>query len=179
MCQPPRLHACFNVLSARLNLHARSQPHSNNFSFRVARRQDLPAIVGLLADDDLGRGREAAVVTDVYARAFEDVAASPDNRIVVAENAKDGSVLGCFQLTIIPGLSRQGAKRALIESVRVSSQARGQGIGEAMFSHAISLAKESGCRIVQLTSDKKRPRAHEFYRRLGFQATHEGFKLEI
>lgn len=146
-------------------------------AFREARKSDLAAIVAMLADDDLGRGREMADVTAEYARAFDDVAASPDNRLIVAE--QDGRVVGCLQLTIIPGLSRQGAKRGLIEAVRVAADARGDGLGETMLRHAIALAKEAGCRLVQLTSDKRRARAHDFYRRLGFQATHEGFKLEL
>jgi ribosomal protein S18 acetylase RimI-like enzyme len=146
-------------------------------AFREARASDLPAIVAMLADDDLGRGREVAAITPVYERAFAEIQASPDNRLIVAE--QDGAVVGCLQLTIIPGLSRQGASRGLVEAVRVASDARGDGVGEAMIRHAIELAKEAGCRLVQLTSDKRRARAHEFYRRLGFQATHEGFKLEL
>jgi N-acetylglutamate synthase-like GNAT family acetyltransferase len=145
-------------------------------AFREARKSDLAAIVAMLADDDLGRGRETSGVTADYARAFDDVAASPDNRIIVAE--QDGRVVGCLQLTIIPGLARQGARRGLIEAVRVAVDARGEGVGEAIL-HAIALAKEAGCRLVQLTSDKRRARAHDFYRRLGFEATHEGFKLEL
>lgn len=147
--------------------------------FRDARESDLPAIIAMLADDDLGRGREKAgsEVSPVYRQAFADLKVSPANRIIVAE--RNGAVIGCMQLTIIPGLARQGAKRGLIEAVRVAAAARGAGIGEAMIRHAIALSKEAGCRLVQLTSDKRRSRAHEFYRRLGFEQSHEGFKLEI
>ncbi len=147
--------------------------------FRDARESDLPAIVAMLADDDLGRGREAAgkALSSCYLQAFAELQASPANRVVVAEQG--GTVIGCLQLTFIPGLARQGARRGLIEAVRVAASARGGGIGEAMIGHAIALAGEAGCRLVQLTSDKRRDRAHAFYRRLGFQQSHEGFKLEI
>ena len=100
-----------------------------------------------------------------------------NNRVVVAE--RDGRIVGCFQITFIQGLSRAGARRALVEGVRTAAQARGRGIGEAMMRHAIAVARAEGCVLVQLTSDKSRGRAHEFYKRLGFQQSHEGFKLEI
>ncbi len=147
--------------------------------FREAREADLPAIVAMLADDDLGRGREndAPGAVLAYAHAFEEILRSPDNRILVAE--RDGHVVGCLQLTIIPGLSRQGAKRGQIEAVRVSRSVRGGGVGQALMEHAIAFAEAKGCRLVQLTSDKRRARAHEFYRRLGFEASHEGFKREL
>lgn len=148
-------------------------------SFREAKEADLPAIVAMLADDELGRGREKAssIADSAYVRAFADIQNSSDSRIIVAE--RDGSVVATLQLTIIPGLSRQGAKRGQIEAVRVASVTRGEGVGEKLMQHAIALARAGGCRLVQLTSDKRRVRAHEFYRRLGFEASHEGFKLEL
>jgi ribosomal protein S18 acetylase RimI-like enzyme len=147
--------------------------------FREATEADLPAIVAMLADDDLGRGREktSSAVADAYKRAFAEISASPDNRIIVAE--RDGAVVGTLQLSVIPGLSRQGAKRGQIEAVRVARETRGDGIGEALLRHTIDLARAQGCRLVQLTSDKRRDRAHAFYRGLGFEASHEGFKLEL
>ncbi len=147
--------------------------------FRDARKGDLAAIVAMLADDDLGRGRErsGAELSPAYTRAFEEVSASPDSRIIVAE--RGGGIVGCLQLTVIPGLSRQGARRGLIEAVRVAADARDDGIGEALMLHALALARDADCRLVQLASDKRRTRAHEFYRRLGFEASHEGFKLEL
>ena len=147
--------------------------------FRAAREADLPAIVAMLADDELGREREKAGAepSPAYRKAFAEISSSGANRIVVA--VRDDVVVGTLQLTIIPGLTRQGAKRGLIEAVRVASDARSGGVGEALMQHAIALAKADGCRLVQLTSDKRRARAHEFYRRLGFEASHEGFKLEL
>jgi ribosomal protein S18 acetylase RimI-like enzyme len=147
-------------------------------SFRDAREDDLAAIVAMLADDDLGRNREQSgdELAPEYKKAFAEMGRA-GNRIVVA--VQSGEVVGCLQLTIIPGLSRKGAKRALLEGVRVSSAARGQGIGESLVRYAIDEARKSDCRLVQLTSDKRRNRAHLFYERLGFQNSHEGFKLEL
>ncbi len=146
-------------------------------TFREARARDLKAIVAMLADDELGRGREAPDDLDRYSLIFGQIEGDVRNAIVVAE--QDGAVVGCFQITFITGLSRRGATRALVEGVRTAARARGQGIGEAMMRHAVALAKARGCALVQLTSDKSRGRAHEFYRRLGFKMSHEGFKLDL
>jgi ribosomal protein S18 acetylase RimI-like enzyme len=146
-------------------------------SFREARAGDLSAIVAMLADDDLGRGRETPADLDHYALVLGQIEGDVRNSIVVAE--QDGAVVGCFQITFITGLSRRGATRALIEGVRTAASVRGRGIGEAMLRHAIAMACERGCTLVQLTSDKTRSRAHEFYRRLGFKMSHEGFKLDL
>jgi GNAT superfamily N-acetyltransferase len=145
--------------------------------FRDAVRADLPAIVALLADDVLGKARDAAVVDAAYERAFADITADPRNRQLVADRA--GEVVGCFQLTYIPGLGRHGAERALIESVRVRADLRGQGVGRLMMVWAIDQARARGCALVQLTTDKSRADAHRFYRGLGFVASHEGMKLTL
>ena len=156
---------------------------------RDARREDLPAIVALLADDLLGATREAvgATVAEPYVRAFEAIERDPNNRMVVAVDApaddnSDGNapaIVGCLQITFIPGLSRQAATRAQLESVRVASARRGQGLGHTLFAWAIEQARAHGCAIVQLTSDKQRESAHRFYESLGFAATHEGYKLGL
>jgi ribosomal protein S18 acetylase RimI-like enzyme len=145
--------------------------------FRDARAKDLAAIVAMLADDDLGRSREDVEALEDYSLAFGLIEGDVNNRILVAE--KDGSVVGCLQLTFIRGLSRKGMRRGQIEAVRVASSERGSGVGEALMRHAIEEARNAGCKLVQLTSDKKRARAHGFYERLGFVASHEGFKLEL
>ena len=146
---------------------------------RPARRDEVPAIVALLADDPLGRDRETAgdPLPDSYWRAFDDIAAQMGNLLLVAE--RNGVVIGCLQLTIIPGLSRRGMKRALIEAVRVGTGARGLGVGERMIRHAIDVARAEKCGLVQLTSDVSRADAHRFYERLGFVASHVGFKLAL
>jgi ribosomal protein S18 acetylase RimI-like enzyme len=148
-------------------------------SFREAIAADLPAIVAMLAEDDLGRGREDAglPLKPAYRAAFAAIAADPNQSFVVAE--REGRILGFLQVSFIPGLSRQGAWRGNIESVRVAASERGRGIGEALMRHAIGLCRARGCRLAQLTSDKRRSEAHRFYGRLGFAATHEGFKLGL
>ncbi|WP_342236030.1 GNAT family N-acetyltransferase [Inquilinus sp. OTU3971] len=143
---------------------------------RTAEAADLPAILRLLADDPLGKTRETAVEAPCQA-AFAAIAADPNQEMVVAE--LDGRVVGCFQLSFIPGLSRRGAWRAQIESVRIDSALRGRGAGQAMMEWAIAKARARGCALVQLTTDKRRPDAHRFYARLGFVASHEGMKLEL
>ncbi|RKF26161.1 GNAT family N-acetyltransferase [Micromonospora globbae] len=145
--------------------------------FREAVRADLPAIVALLADDVLGKARDFTQVDDAYEKAFADVTADPRNQLIVADSG--GELVGCFQITYIPGLGRHGAERALIESVRVRSDLRGQGLGRRMMTWAIDQARERGCGLVQLTTDKSRHDAHRFYTSLGFVASHEGMKLPL
>ncbi|MEM7221613.1 MAG: GNAT family N-acetyltransferase [Pseudomonadota bacterium] len=145
--------------------------------FRPAEEEDLPAIVRLLATDPLGATRESATedLPEAYRVAFAAIQAQAGNEVLVAE--QDGQVVGCLQLTIIPGLARRGMTRGQIEAVRIDERLRGQGLGEALFVHAIERAKAAGCGLVQLTTDKSRPDAHRFYERLGFVASHEGMKL--
>ena len=150
--------------------------------FRDAERADVPAIVALLADDALGSGREvpaegAEAVDDAYWAAFAMVAGDPRNRVIVADRA--GQVVGTLQLTMIAGLSRHGMLRAQIEGVRIAAGGRGQGLGRQMIEWAIAQARQAGCGLVQLTSDKQRPGAIRFYESLGFTATHEGLKLPL
>ena len=155
------------------------QPGAKAMEFRTATRDDLPAIVGLLADDDLGRGRELAAdpLPREYAEAFAAMTAQPGNRMIVA--VIDGGIVGCLQLTVIAGLSRRGMVRAQIEAVRIARGHRGAGIGEAMVRHAVELARGEGCGLVQLTSDRRRGEAHRFYERLGFVPSHVGLKLTL
>ncbi|MEQ9638509.1 MAG: GNAT family N-acetyltransferase [Alphaproteobacteria bacterium] len=147
--------------------------------FRAATVDDLPAIVALLADDALGSGREdASLPLDRrYGAAFENMAADPNQLLLVA--VADETVVGCLQLTFIPGLSRLGMWRGQIESVRIADGQRGSGLGRRMIEHAIGLCRERGCGLVQLTSDKSRADAIRFYEQLGFQPSHEGMKLSL
>ena len=145
--------------------------------FRDARRADLPAIVALLADDVLGAERESAAVDEAYLLAFDQIAADTGSRLIVAE--EDGEVAGTLQLNLLPGLSRHGMLRAQIEGVRVAAGQRGRGLGKSLIDWAIGQAREHGCGLVQLTSDKRRPDAIRFYESLGFAASHEGLKLPL
>lgn len=145
--------------------------------FRTASRDDLQAIVDMLADDHLGTTRESPDDLTPYEAAFEAISADPNQILVVCE--REGVIAGTMQLTITPGLSRKGASRMTIEGVRVHGDARGAGIGGDMVRWAVAEARERGCRMVQLTTDKSRPDAHRFYERLGFEPTHVGYKLKL
>lgn len=133
----------------------------------------------MLADDNIGQGRET--VSDPpdpkYQRAFEALQADPNNEQWLVLNSNE--VVGTFQLTFIPSLTRGGAWRCQIEGVRIERNSRGHGYGKKMFKWAIARAKEKNCGLVQLTTDKKRPEALHFYLALGFEASHEGMKLKL
>ena len=147
---------------------------------RPARREDVSAIVALLADDGLGASRE--VVSDPpgagYLKAFDEIAANPRTLLAVAEDAS-GTVVGTFELTFIPGLSNQGAELALVSAVRVCSSLRGQGLGETMMAWAMDEARRRGCRQMELLSHASRDAAHRFYERLGFVKSHLGMKRPL
>jgi GNAT superfamily N-acetyltransferase len=148
-------------------------------SFRRAERRDLDAIVRLLADDPLGAAREtwSQPLLPAYEAAFEAIHADPNNELAVA--CLDDAVVGVLQLTFIPSLTYRGRWRALIEGVRVDARLRGRGVGRAFFEWAIARARERGCHLLQLTTDKSRADAKAFYEGLGFVASHEGMKLKL
>ncbi|QTD99614.1 GNAT family N-acetyltransferase [Streptomyces cyanogenus] len=149
----------------------------DDLEIRAATADDLPAIVAMLADDPLGAQRESPDDLTPYETAFKRLAADPNQHVVVA--VRGGRVIGTLQLTIIPGLSQKGATRALIEAVRIHADERGSGLGSRLIEWTIDTARALDCRMVQLTSDKTRTDAHRFYERLGFTASHEGFKLRL
>lgn len=150
-----------------------------NLNFREATEADIPNLVNLLADDELGAGREdvSIPVNEKYLAAFQSIDNDPNNELMVVEC--DAQLVGMMQLTFIPYLTHTGSWRCLIEGVRISREYRGHGLGREFISWAIDRAKHRHCSIVQLTSDKQRPGALRFYESLGFRATHEGFKLKI
>ena len=147
------------------------------FTVRRARRADLPQLVAMLADDELGRSREAAPPT-AYEEAFDRIDADPNQLLAVLTTA-EGSIVGTLQLTTIAGLSRGGALRGQIEAVRVHSAHRGSGLGRPFVQWAIDEARRRGCVLVQLTTDRSRVDAHRFYDRLGFVDSHVGMKLDL
>ena len=148
-------------------------------TIRRARRDDVAAIVAMLADDPLGSGRERIEdpLPPSYFRAFEAVEKDPNIQLVVAEQG--GVVVGCLQLCILPGLSSQGASRALIEDVRVASHCRSRGIGEQLAQWAVAQARARECRLVELLTHNTRLDAQRFYKRLGFQPSHVGMTLRF
>ncbi|MFF3552787.1 GNAT family N-acetyltransferase [Streptomyces tsukubensis] len=146
-------------------------------SIRLAVRDDIAAIVAMLADDALGATRESPDDLTPYRSAYERLESDPNQLLVVADCG--GEVVGTLQLTIIPGLSRKGSTRSVIEGVRVHSSARGQGLGARLIEWAVDESRRQGCQLVQLTSDSARTDAHRFYERLGFTGSHVGFKLQL
>jgi len=152
---------------------------SRDVSFREAREADVPSIVRLLADDPLGATRETVTepLPASYLDAFRSIDADANQSLLLACRGEE--VVGVLQLTFIPSLTYRGSWRAQIEGVRVASGARSDGVGRRLVEEAVARAEARGCRMVQLTSDKQRPRAIAFYESLGFAATHEGMKLHL
>lgn len=150
-----------------------------NISYRCADENDLKVLIELLFDDELGSTREANdnASYSVYANAFSKIQACPDNDILLAEI--ESEIVGMLQLTLLPSLTHRGGLRAQIEGVRVKKTFRGRGIGRQLFTYAIESAKRSGCHIVQLMTDRKRPDAIAFYKSLGFSDSHLGMKLML
>ncbi len=148
-------------------------------TFRLATKDDLFDIVQMLLDDTLGASREkmGEVLPESYFKAFEKIASDPNQELTVIE--MNGEKVATFQLTFIQYLTYQGGLRGQIEAVRTHSKYRGQGIGKKVFEYAIKRAKDKGCHLIQLTTDKKRPDALRFYETLGFIASHEGMKLKL
>ena len=148
-----------------------------DLEIRAAVAEDVPAIVGMLADDPLGAQRESPDDLGPYLAALERLTADPNQRLVIA--VREGRVVGTLQLTIVPGLSRRGSTRSIIEGVRVHADERGSGLGTRFIEWAVEESRRENCQLVQLTSDNTRTDAHRFYERLGFVASHTGFKLQL
>ncbi|WP_043676085.1 GNAT family N-acetyltransferase [Streptomyces xylophagus] len=148
-----------------------------DLEIRTAATEDVPAIVGMLADDPLGSQRESPDDLAPYLAALERLTADPNQHLVVA--VREGRVVGTLQLTVIPGLSRRGATRSIVEAVRIHADERGSGLGTQLIEWAIAESRRQDCRLIQLTSDVTRTDAHRFYERLGFTASHVGFKLPL
>ena len=152
---------------------------NSSITIRRARRDDVATIVAMLADEPLGSGRERLgdPLLSSYYSAFETLDRDPNIQLVVAEG--QGAVVGCLQLCILPGLSSQGASRALIEDVRVASARRSQGIGEQLVQWAVGEARARGCKLVELLTHSTRVDAQRFYARLGFSASHVGMTVRF
>lgn len=149
--------------------------------FRKATKEDVLSIIKMLANDEHGKLREKyqEPLPETYYAAFEIINSDQNQELIVVENENDPEIAGSFQLTFIPYLSYQGRLRAQIENVVVREDLRGKGIGQKMFEWAIERAKERNAHLLQLTSDKQRPRAIKFYEDFGFIASHEGMKLHF
>jgi GNAT superfamily N-acetyltransferase len=159
---------------------AQLRVESMTVALRRATAEDVPAIVDLLAADQLGATRDGHFTDEdlqPYLTAFGAIDADPAHLLLVAGDSPQ--VLATMQVTFLPGLARRGALRAQIEAVRVRDDHRGRGLGAALFGWAIGEARRRNCALVQLTTDKSRADAHRFYERLGFTASHEGLKLDL
>jgi ribosomal protein S18 acetylase RimI-like enzyme len=153
---------------------------SSSIVIRRARREDVTAIVGMLADDPLGSARERIEdpLPPCYYQAFERVERDPNLQLVVAVDG-DGTVVGCLQLAVLPGLSSQGGSRGLLEDVRVAKHCRSRGIGELLVQWAVTEARAKGCILVELLTHHTHVDAQRFYERLGFARSHVGMTLRF
>jgi len=151
----------------------------NDINFRLAERADLPSIVRMLADDELGSQRERyeEPLPVSYIKAFEQIEGDPNHELIVAE--LNGEVIGSLQLMFLPSISFQGGLRAQVESVRVDTKHRDEGIGSKLMKWTIERAKIRGAHVLQLTTHRSREEAHRFYERLGFKGSHLGMKLSL
>ncbi|MFD0380589.1 GNAT family N-acetyltransferase [Streptomyces sp. NPDC127112] len=149
----------------------------SGLTIRPATEADLPAIVAMFADDPLGATRESPDDLAPYARALKRLTEDPHQHVVVAVRGE--RVVGTLQLTFVPGLSRRGSTRSIIEGVRIHADERGSGLGTRFIEWAVDRSREENCQLVQLTSDVSRTDAHRFYERLGFTPSHVGFKLQL
>ncbi|MFE3429440.1 GNAT family N-acetyltransferase [Streptomyces sp. NPDC059171] len=149
----------------------------SDLDIRPATPDDLPAVVAMLADDPLGAQRESPDDLAPYQKALQRLADDRNQHVVVA--VRRDRVVGTLQLTIVPGLSRRGSTRSIIEGVRIHGDERGSGLGTQLIQWAVDESRRQNCQLVQLTSDATREDAHRFYERLGFTASHVGFKLAL
>jgi GNAT superfamily N-acetyltransferase len=148
--------------------------------FRKATIEDIPFIVDMLANDKLGRTRESYqdTLSENYSTAFQNISEDSNQELIVVEDF-DKSIIGTLQLSFIQYLTYQGGIRAQVEAVRVREDKRGNGLGKKLFKWAIHRASEKGAHLLQLTTDKRRPEAINFYEKLGFSSSHEGMKLHF
>jgi GNAT superfamily N-acetyltransferase len=180
MLNPPDTHPVLNItLPTVCSLVNQNKFERMELHFRLATFNDLPAIVAMLADDILGAAREKAEdpLPASYTRAFAIISADPHQELTVVESNRE--IVATFHLSFIQYISHQGGRRCMIEAVRTHSAYRGKGIGKKVFAYAIDRAREKGCHLLQLTTDKQRPGAIRFYEALGFAASHEGMKLKL
>ncbi|SDX91707.1 Ribosomal protein S18 acetylase RimI [Ruegeria halocynthiae] len=157
-----------------------SQPKpSGAIALRHAQTADVPAIVHMLWDDEQGRQRETISQdqANTYLSAFEQIERDPNSQVLVA--TLEDTVIGSLQLTVIPGLSYQGVKRALVEDLRVAQSNRGQGVGRQLLAYAEAMATDLGCDLLELFVHGSRDGAHRFYERAGYTGAHRGFRKNL
>jgi GNAT superfamily N-acetyltransferase len=159
--------------------NAKGQTDTNAVQIRISTNADVSEITRLLWDDEQGRKRESISPENatVYQSAFEQIERDPNSQVFVA--TLEGAVIGCLQLTVIPGLSYRGVRRALIEDVRVAGSVRGRGVGGLLLGHAEAHVIKLGCKLVELFVHGQRTNAHRFYEKAGYIGAHRGFRKEL
>jgi GNAT superfamily N-acetyltransferase len=161
-----------------MGAESQGESYLNRLTYRGATTADLPFVLRLVVEDSVAVSEDDPTAADpAYAAALAELDADPNQEMWIAELG--GKPVGCFQLTYIPGLMRRGMWRGLIESVHIGPDHRNEGLGGEMMQWAVERCRKRGCGMVQLTSNKKRLDAHRFYRRLGFEQSHEGFRLYL
>ena len=150
-----------------------------DLTYRQATEADLPFLDALIEADEVAAARDIAPPDNEAQQleAMRAIAADPNHELWIVE--ADGAPVASFHLSYLPGVSRKGAWRGQIESVRVVPALRGKCVGEAMMRWAVARCEAKGCSVVQLTSDMRREAAHRFYERLGFAHSHAGFKMKL
>lgn len=146
---------------------------------RVATRDDVPGMMRLLRTElphslDLATSGEN---DPRYLEAFERVSADQNQLLIVATMKE--RVVGATQMTMIPYVAYGGGWIGHIEAFAVDPFVRRQGVGARLVAFAVDAARARGCFRLQLTSNKRRSEAHRFYERVGFVASHEGFKMML
>lgn len=153
---------------------------NTDYRFRSATAQDISFLVQMLSDDALGSQREDPNNLKAYSHALAIIEQDPHNQILLIETSETTPrICGMLQLTYLPSLSYQGSWRGQIEAVRIHSDFRRKGLGRLLMQYAMDCARDWGCSMVQLTTDKQRPESLRFYESLGFTASHEGCKLKF
>ncbi len=148
------------------------------YRIEIAKKEQLPTIVGLLADDAIGAFLEEPSAMDVYEQAFDDIQKSPYAEIYVAVN-EDGKVVACIQMSVVQCLVHRGEKRVEVAGLRVNRRIRKSGLGAKLLRHVMEEGKTRGAVVAQFTSNKARQDAHMFYERMGFTASHDGYKISL
>ena len=143
-------------------------------NIRPAKEKDIPRLLELYRQLSFNPEEYNVPPQKECRRAFKEMAKVPRYSLLVAE--ENGEVIGTMVLAILPSIAHQAQPFAVIEHSVVDEKRRSKGVGKALMEHCVKLAKEAGCYKIMLSSDKRRNRAHKFYKSLGFEASGEGFR---
>ena len=147
-----------------------------DIKFSIAKREHLESIVNLLKNDFLGKNRQDDCIEN-YNDAWDKIENDVNNNIVIG--ILNQEVICCAQITYIPGLTYSGKARLQIEGVRVIDSLTGKGVGKLLFDYIEKIARNKNCILLQLTTDKLREEATNFYNKIGYKASHIGMKKKL